>query len=359
MNCQLPLAIDSGVWNTGHCQGIALDLRRGWVYYSFTTMLLKTDLTGRALGSVKGLLGHLGCIAFCEEDGCVYGSLEYKNDAIGKGILKRIGRDAVEDAFYMAIFDGEKIDRMDMDGARDGVMRAAYLSQVVEDYTGTVTAPDGASIPHVHGCSGIDGTSIGPLFGSGTKDKKYLFTAYGVYSDLSRADNDYQVLLGYDLDALRRSAMPLYQEHMHHEGPEKPVGKYFVYTGNTTYGVQNLEYDAYTGDWLMAVYRGKKPEFPNWPMYVVDGGKAPEQRSLKGYSPERYGLVLSLKDAGELHAPTGLRGYTYEWGQTGLFSLGDGRYYVSYDERAEDGWRTTLRLCRWDGVSPIIPVENA
>jgi hypothetical protein len=46
---------------------------------------------------------------------------------------------------------------------------------------------------------------------------------------------------------------------MHKSGPDAPEAKYFVYTGNTTFGVQNLEYDAYTGDFLAAVYNGRKP----------------------------------------------------------------------------------------------------
>ena len=73
----LPLEIDSGRWNYGHCQGIAVDGKREYIYYSFTTALIKTDLEGNVVGTVTGLLGHLGCIAFNEEDGRVYGSLEY------------------------------------------------------------------------------------------------------------------------------------------------------------------------------------------------------------------------------------------------------------------------------------------
>ena len=167
----LPRDIFSGCWNTGHCQGIAVDLARGCVYYSFTTALVKTDLSGRLIGSVRGLIGHLGCIAFNKADGRVYGSLEYKNDAIGRGILKMLGRDAaVEDAFYMAVFDGDRIDRPDMDACGDGVMTAVYLKEVVDDFKAE---------GHRLGCSGIDGTTFGPIPG-GADGKTYLFVAYGV-----------------------------------------------------------------------------------------------------------------------------------------------------------------------------------
>ena len=46
---ELPLDIWSGVYLTGHCQGIAVDTEKGFVYYSFTTCLVKTDMQiGRA-----------------------------------------------------------------------------------------------------------------------------------------------------------------------------------------------------------------------------------------------------------------------------------------------------------------------
>ena len=61
---QLPSMIDGGAWRGGHVQGIAVDTKKGFVYYSFTTVLVKTDLQGCVIGSVKGLVGHLGCIDF-------------------------------------------------------------------------------------------------------------------------------------------------------------------------------------------------------------------------------------------------------------------------------------------------------
>ena len=80
-----PTSIESGPFKAGHIQGVAVDTQKGYVYYSYTTQLIKTDLKGNIIGSVTGLLGHLGDMDFNEDDGRVYGSLEYKNDAIGKG----------------------------------------------------------------------------------------------------------------------------------------------------------------------------------------------------------------------------------------------------------------------------------
>ena len=58
----LPPTIFSGVRGPFHVQGIAVDLKQGYIYFSFTTELLKMDLQGNLIGSVKGLTGHLGCL---------------------------------------------------------------------------------------------------------------------------------------------------------------------------------------------------------------------------------------------------------------------------------------------------------
>ena len=88
---KLPLTINTHEWAEGHIQGIAVDLEKGFIYYSFTTLFVKSDLEGNIKGTVKGLTGHLGCISFNNEDGKVYGSLEYKHDSIGSGIMQRTG----------------------------------------------------------------------------------------------------------------------------------------------------------------------------------------------------------------------------------------------------------------------------
>ncbi len=351
----LPRDIFSGCWNTGHCQGIAVDTKRGFVYYSFTTALVKTDLNGRLIGSVGGLLGHLGCIAFNAEDGRLYGSLEYKNDAIGRGILNMLGSDArLQDAFYIAVFDVDRIDRAGMDACTDGVMTAVYLKEVVDDFTAEAEN-GGRPVRHRLGCSGIDGATFGPLPG-GADGKRYLFVAYGVYSDEERTDNDHQVLLCYDISDWARWAKPLSQSDMHASGPAAPDRKFFVFTGNTTYGVQNLEYDPFTGCFLMAVYRGKKPQYPNRPMYIVDGSKAPVKAVLRGVEPEQTGETLSLLEKGLPHE-SGVWGWDFPLGSTGLCALGDGHYYVSHDGKCEDGYYTHVKLYRWDGVSPLALAE--
>lgn len=328
--------IFTGAWGKCHIQGIAVDQKKGYIYYSFTTKLVKSTLDGEIVGSVDGLMGHLGCIAFNKEDGRVYGSLEYKTDAIGRGILNKLGSNVkLEDAFYIAIFDVDKIDRMDMDAEKDGIMTSVYLKEVVDDYHGTGLDREGNVVAHRHGCSGIDGTTFGPMPGQPADSKQYLFVCYGVYSDLTRDDNDYQVMLCYDTADWAKYESPLSQLAMHKCGPGTPTEKFFVFTGNTNYGVQNLEYDPYKQAYFMAVYYGKKEKYPNYHLYAVDATAAPEVQKLQGMEME--GKVLQLMQAGRTHQATGIRGWGFPHGATGLYACGDGTYYICENHVCQSG----------------------
>ena len=258
----------------------------------------------------------------------------------------------LEDTFYIAIFDADRINRENMDATSDGVMTAVYLKEVVDDYSATVQN-GGKSVSHRYGCSGVDGTAFGKIPG-GEKESDYLFVSYGVYSDIERTDNDYQVILCYDTSDWAQYAQPLDQEEMHHSGPETPAHKFFVYTGNTTYGVQNLEYDAAPGNFLMAVYRGKKESFPNYALYAIDGSKAPVRETLVGVEPETEGEVLSLLDNG-----TGERtpGWDFDLGSRGMCAFDDGRFYLVQSLESGGGFRANVKLYRWDGVSPFVKAE--
>ena len=341
-----PTAIESGPFKAGHIQGIAVDTKQGYVYYSYTTRLIKTDLQGNIIGSVTGLLGHLGDMDFCEEDGRVYGSLEYKNDAIGKGIMKQENSSKkLQNAFYIAIFDVERITRRDMDAEKDGIMTTVYLPTVLDDYLAKVEL-DGKQVEHRLGCSGIDGVSFGPKFGK-SGGKMYLTTSYGVYSDKKRSDNDYQVLLQYDIKDWRKYEKSLSQDNMHTNGPAKPDGQYFAYTGNTTYGVQNMEYDKGLGVWWLAVYKGTKAEYPNYTLFAIDGSKKAEKMALKGVPYIAKGNVVELwQSKGEQHAATGISGWNFGFGSTGLVELGGGLYYISHNFKNTEGQGSTIRLYR-------------
>lgn len=350
-----PKTIKSGPFKTGHIQGIAVDTEKGYVYYSYTTILIKTDLQGNIIGSVTGLLGHLGDLDFNPQDGRVYGSLEYKNDAIGKGILKAEKSSfKPNNAFYIAIFDVDRITRENMSAEKDGIMTTVHLSTVVDDYLDVVELDNG-KWEHRLGCSGIDGVAFGPKFGK-KGGKQLLTVTYGIYSDHKRSDNDYQVLLQYDVKKWKKYERPLSHENMHREGPAKPNGEYFAYTGNTNYGVQNIEYDEDLKVWWLAVYAGSKPQFPNYNLFAIDGTVKPTKSALKGVPYIDKANTLTLWDKGEQDSKTGIRGWRFGVGSTGIAYLGKGMYYFSHNYGTDKGQGSNIRLYYVGGVESSTPM---
>ncbi|TXK40404.1 hypothetical protein [Nonomuraea sp. C10] len=346
---EFPAEVYGGAWQAGHVQGIAVDEKKGFMYFSFTNLLVKTDLSGKPVGSVTGFTGHLGDLDFNRQDRRVYGSLEYKD----------------AQAFYIAIFDVDRISSLGMDAETSDVVTAVYLKEVVDDYSADMNGDgvfDGnvANTPdHRYGCSGIDGVAFGPEFGK-RHGKQKLTVAYGVYSNTARQDNDHQVLLQYDITKWRKYERPLTQSAPHTSGPAKVDGKYFARTGNTRYGVQNLEYDGHTGKWLMAVYKGAKPQFPNYSMFTVDGATRPVRGPIEGQPQPEQGDLLTLAPEGLHHEASGVRGWESS-GEYGLASLDDGRFYlVDAGTVTEDGVTKQTahsRLHRWTGSTPT-PFER-
>jgi hypothetical protein len=221
------------------------------------------------------------------------------------------------------IFDVDKIDRMDMSAEKDGVMRAVYLPQVTADFEAQVSV-DGKMLPHRYGCSGIDGIGWGPAWGH-TDGKEFLRVCYGIYGDVDRRDNDDQVILTFDAaDWWDTLAKPLRQGEMHRQGAVA-LSKYFVQTGSTNWGVQNLEYDAYLQRWILAVYRGKKSHYPNYDMFFISATAMPTPATHAVYGEKIEVLPLDEE------------GIYFPYGSTGVYAFGDGSYYFS--QQAVDGER--------------------
>lgn len=292
-----------------HVQGIALDRCAEYMYSSFTSSFLKTDLEGNVIGSVTGLNGHLGDIAFDKAGRKVYASFEVKDDEIGKGVSKAVGaseHSREQSCFYVAEIDVDRIIGPDMPFEEVAVKH--IVDEAGKDYMAEVVA-DGKETEHRYGCSGIDGIAIGPAFGSGSLKADHLYVAYGIYGDINRTDNDHNVILCYRLDDL-----------------SAPVHKYFVHTGNTTYGVQNMAYDEASRKLYLAVYKGKKPQYPNYSLFALDIDQEPYTAPLKDVPyQEQEAEQLDVCDA-----------WHFKWGSTGMYSLGDGRWYISENAK-EDG----------------------
>ena len=343
-----PLTQNGGHWPASHVQGIAVDLKGGFIYYSFTTLLVKYDFSGRLVGSIGGFTGHLGDLGFNPDDGKVYGSLEYKKSK----------------AFYIAVIDGRHLDQVGLDASHSELFRTVYLPEVVKDYTADMNGDgvfdgDTANTPdHRYGCSGIDGLGFGPEFGR-TDGPRLLTVAYGIYSNLARTDNDHQVLLQYDVSDWARYARPLAEATPHTSGPPEVHGKYFVRTGNTTYGVQNLSYDEAQQRWFLGVYKGKKKAFPNYLLFAVDARTQPVLGDLIGVpgtvGTER-GWLLALADDGLKDPATGIRGWNQK-ADVGSEPIGHGLFYFCRNSSAGGRQTADLTLCRWTGnpQAPFVP----
>lgn len=293
-----------------HIQGLALDKKEKCLYCSFTSAFFKCDLEGNVIGSVTGINGHLGAMTYEPKSKKVYASLEIKDDEIGRGVSDALGAERHEKAasrFYVAEIDVRKIDRLEV--PFEEAMTLHPIEEVAKDYLDTVEV-NGVTLEHKYGCSGMDGVAIAPGFGAKGKEK-FLYVAYGVYGDTTRVDNDYNILLCFKMDDLA-----------------KPVHKYFVKTGNTRYGVQNMTYDADSERLYLAVYKGSKSQYPNCSLFSLDIHQKPFMGKLENVPYEEN----------EVEQVSVTEGSFFKWGSTGLYSFGDGRWYISKNGK-KDGYQ--------------------
>jgi hypothetical protein len=356
----LPDSIYSGKQGKMHVQGMALDSINGYLYLSFTNKLIKLDLSGKLIGSVTGFIGHLGDLDM-STDGKIYGSLEYKSDAIGKGIKKKLGISSEgEDGFYVAVFDGAKIVRPNMNAEKENLLFTVYIDEAVKDYQASITTKSGV-LQHRFGCSGIDGIAFAPGIGEDSASKKFLYLAYGIYGDTTRMDNDHQIILKYDVSGWSKYAKGNDQENLHKSGPKKPLEKYFVKTGNTRYGIQNLAYDPSSGNLFAAVYHGSKSQFENSDLFVINGKLKPKNKRVQSgdqfYRVKTLALLQPEPEA-EQQKPAG---WFFKWGATGLHPLGNSLFYLSHDQKTKDGEQeTTILKYKWVGKTsaPCIKVTS-
>ena len=322
-----------------HVQGIAFDKDAGNMYFSFTTSFIKTDMDGKILGSIDRIQGHLGAMTFSPSDRKVYASLECKDDVIGAGLSSFAkGRSM----FYIAIIDVDKVTEAGMDSEDNDAFRIVCVKEATRDYHLTGFADK--EYEHFYGCSGIDGVTIAPKLGR-KGGKNYLYVAYGIYGDKTRGDNDHQVLLRYDIKKLNEYAGRVKFGDFYSQGPAKPLSKYFAYTGNTNWGVQNLAYDARTGKMFMAVYKGGKGIFKNYDMFVFDVAEKPVKRQLAGvlYDRTKHPVI------GSREAP--VPGFYFKYGSTGICPVGDGLFYFAEPGKNTGTGRQYSRthLYRWTG----------
>ena len=326
---KFPAVMETGEWKGGHIQGIAVDPVKGFVYYSYTTVLVKARTDGSIVGWVGGLVGHLGCIDFNDENGKVYGSLEFKHDIIGKNIAQNLGVTLPEeDAFYICIFDVDRIDRPCMDAERDGVVKSVYLPEISAwHHKKTVS---GGENPFF--VSGIDGLGIGPVFGEGDGESRLMLCSSIFSSPEFPYRSDYNVVTQYDWQSLDRAAVPLRQDKLHHCGLS-PETYYFLDIGLCRWGVQNFEYDKSEGIWWASVYLLAEEPRSKFTLFAVDGLAKPQEKD----SPYGKKAHLALKKEGADFDENGIPGYAFPLGQTGIYAFGNGSFYFAEPHKTEEG----------------------
>lgn len=322
----LPAKFDVNIKSKDHVQGMAIDTAARCFYLSFTTSLVKVDYDGNVLEKLDSINGHLGAMTFDALARKLYASLECKDDEIGRGIASHLGKEAYtqdESRFYIAVVD---VDRMDM--------QTFEVAEAIADYKTR------------YGCSGIDGVTIAPQIGK-KNGKPRLYVAYGIYGDISRRDNDHQILLEYKPESFKPGVTA-----------PKATAKYFIFTGNTTWGVQNLCYDPKTGCIFMASYAGKKPEFPNFSLFAVPVQQKPARKVLRGLEDDGEHLSLSLLQEGLLSTVKGVRGWRFSDACTGFCTLGDGTWFVATPLKLRKGVQSaTVRQLKWKGGPQENPFE--
>ena len=327
----LPSKVEIRVRMKDHVQGVAIDTAGRCFYLSFTTRLVKTDFEGNVLASIDTINGHLGAVTFDAVKRKLYASLECKDDEVGRNIAGHLGKEAFsrdESRFFVAVVD---VDRLETDGSR--ALQTFEIDEVRRDYKTR------------YGTSGIDGITIAPQIGK-KNGRPSLYLAYGIYSDTSRHDNDHQILLEFKPEQFRQGFTP------------KPSAKYFIYTGNTSWGVQNLCYDANTACIFMACYKGRKAEFPNFSLFAVPVAGKPVKKLLRGLEDDGRHSSLSLWNQGLRDTATGICGWRFPDATTGICTLGDGTWFVATPLVFSDKMQTaTIRRLKWNGGGLESPFE--
>lgn len=340
-----------------HVQGIAYDKEKNCMYMSFTSRFLKVDMDGNILASIDRIQGHLGAVTFNPRNRKIYASLECKDDIIGQGIAKVLNVGTVSKAdsrFYIAVIDVDKLDGIGMDPEKGDILKTSCIRKAVRDYA------DG----HKYGCSGIDGVAIAPGIGSNA-DEMYLYVGYGIYGDVNRTDNDYQIIQRYKIKDIEKTSGPTIFGTAHENGPQKPDKEYFIFTGNTKYGIQNMAWDPYTGCMFLAVYKGSKETYPNYSLFAFEMNCKPFKAVLRNSTDKRKHLQVRLVEpkegiCPEKDADTGITGWKFKHGSTGLCPLGDGLWYISNKGKDKKTGTHSCRakLYRWNGSADKPFVEE-
>ncbi len=201
-----------------HMQGFSSG--NGYMYWSFTDTLVKTTLEGIVKCQVYVGGGHLGDCDY--HDGKIYASF-MKNALPGHEWADWSG-------YKLYIFDAEDLRLLNS------------INLDICDYYKSITCTP----EDTRGFQGIDGVAIAPDPVSG-EDKVFIACALFTGEKYSN-----QIILQFDLDG-------------------KYETEYHIPTGNTVFGIQNLDYDAENKEFWFTTYGGSQPYQPKEVLYCISG----------------------------------------------------------------------------------------
>ena len=90
-------------------------------------------------------------------------------------------------------------------------------------------------------------------------------------------------------------------------------------------------------------------------MFVIDGSKSPTLSTLEGRGGE-VGLLLASAHLGEAGKDERIFGSNFNWGSTGMASLGEGLFYFSHNGaiKEEKSFFSNVKKYRFNPKSPEI-----
>jgi hypothetical protein len=97
----------------------------------------------------------------------------------------------------------------------------------------------------------------------------------------------------------------------------------------------------------LAVYKGQKPQYPNYDLFALDIDQTPYQAPLEG-------VPYQTEEVEQLNI---CNGWHFKWGSTGLCPIGNGRWYISENSRKDGVEICDARMYTLseNGDSPFIP----
>ncbi len=200
-----------------HMQGFTSDGKH--MYWSFTDTLVKTTLAGTVRRCVPITGGHLGDIDYF--DGKIYGSY------LGNCLPGKEWNDW--SCFKIYVFDAETLETVNIINLDicDEYKRQSYLPE------------------DIRGFQGVDGVAIGKI--PHTNERR-MFVACAINDGEKYCNN---IILQLTLDGVYET-------------------EYHIPTGNTVFGIQNLDYDESTGEFWFSTYNQSLPFQAKETLYKTD-----------------------------------------------------------------------------------------